>query len=271
MLIAAQVALALTCALAYALRAWLLAREGRGVPVLAIACAAIGLATLILAVVTLWRPGGELLYWRTSERLLIGDLASLLLAIGLTEAVLEPLARTPLRHLSALRRPWIALSLWALCVLVSQWPSVLDAALRHGTLMAAQNVVLVLLSVNMWSALVGSAPCPRPLRHAGAKLAYLMCGRLLLVALACIAIWTPEVHYPHYLGGDTASSLSPLADQGIAGAIVLAEAALLTIGLLLWLRSQIGHADTRAPIAATASVEEPTQAGTAALAIDAQA
>lgn len=272
MLIAAQIALALIFAFAYGLRAMLLARRGRRVPRPRLSCVALGVTVLIAAVVVLWTRGGELLYWRTAEHLLIGDLAGLLIAVGLTGAVLEPLAKTPLRRLRPLRQPQVALALWALNVLVSQWPAVYDATLRHSSLAAVENMLLVVLSVNMWGALVGAARPPRPLASSGGQIAYLLTGRLLLAALACIAIWSPEAHYPYYLSGDTASSLSPLADQGIAGAIALAETALLAIGLLLWMRAQLGRQAPRPAIAAEVVVaDEGPQNGAGALAVDAQA
>jgi cytochrome c oxidase assembly factor CtaG len=273
LLIAAQIALALIFALAYALRAILLGRRGRRVPAHALACVVLGVVVLIAAIVALWTRGGELLYWRTAEHLLVGDLAGLLIAVGLTSAVIEPIASTPLRRLRSLRRPQIALALWAINLLVWQWPAIYDATLRHSSLAAVENVLLVALSVNMWATLVGDARPPRPLRSSGGKIAYLLTGRLLLAALACIAIWSPEVHYPYYLSRDTASSLSPLADQGIAGAIALGEAALLAIGLLLWMRAQLGRSPARRPSIATELLvnEEAGQSGAGALAMDVQA
>lgn len=273
MLIAAQLALALSFALAYALRVMLLARAGRRVAAFRLACVALGALVAIAAVATLWTRGGELLYWRTAEHLLIGDLAGLSIAVGLTAAVLQPLARTPLRRLRPLRRPQVALMLWAANLLVWQWPSVYDASLRHSSLAAVENMLLLVLSVNMWTALVGEVRPPHPLRSAGGRIAYLLTGRLLPIALACVAIWSPEVHYPYYLSRDTASSLSPLADQGIAGAIALGEAALLAIGLLLWMRARLGRPPARPAVAAAEVLlaEEGAQSGAGAFAMDAQA
>lgn len=283
MLSAAQVVLVAILALAYGLRARHLARAGAPVPLAKLLWASLGLAALPASMLALASPGRELLYWRTVERLLIGDLACLPIALGLTDAVMAPLARTPLRHLRLLNRPSPALALWTANLLVWQAPAIFDATLRHDYFAFLQQTLLIALGVNMWVALLRGVLGPGRRMSEGGAAAYATIGRLIAIGVACIGIWSPDVYYPYYLRSDSASSTSPLADQGIAGAVMLGEMALVAICLLLWIGSRdagrAAHVPARvsagadpadgAAGAGSAAAVEPAQAA-AALAIDTQ-
>src|SRR6202012_605712 len=54
-------------------------------------------------------------------------------------------------------------------------------------------------------------------------------------ALGNIFLWSGTVFYSYYLHGDAAYNISPLADQSIAGAIMMVEESILTLGLFCWL------------------------------------
>jgi cytochrome c oxidase assembly factor CtaG len=274
MLSAAQIVIVGIMALAYGLRARHLARAGAPVPRAKLLWAAVGLAALPASMLALASSGKELLYWRTVEHLLIGDLACLPIALGLTGAVLSPLARTPLRHLRLLSRPPLALALWTANLLVWQLPAIFDATLRHDYLTFLQQALLIALGVNMWVALLrGVLSAERPIGE-GRAAAYVTIGRLIAIGVACIGIWSPDVYYPYYLRGDSASSTSPLADQGIAGAVTLGEMALIAICLLLWMSSRTRQAAAHASLRSSAHAAEPDAAGAAgsgALAIETQA
>jgi cytochrome c oxidase assembly factor CtaG len=228
---------------------------------------------LLAAMLLLAQPGRETLYWRTVERLLSGDLAGLLIAIGLTAPLFAPLARTPLRHLRPLARPQVALALWVANLLVWQWPSIFDATLRHDSLALIEDLLLIAASLNMWKALLDTNVTAPAHMSAHGSIAYILIARLAGIALACVAIWSPDVYYPYYLRIDTASSISPLADQGIAGAIMLAEMALVAIGALLWVSARLGRQLEAVPAqpaaAAPAAEAEPAAVAGSALAVDA--
>jgi cytochrome c oxidase assembly factor CtaG len=59
--------------------------------------------------------------------------------------------------------------------------------------------------------------------------------RLAGIALANLFLWSDVVFYPFYLERDSLQHISPIADQNIAGAILMIEGSLLTIGLFCWL------------------------------------
>jgi putative membrane protein len=286
---AVEVALLLLLLAACGVRARALRAAGGRFPNARLACVAAGAAVAIVAIYGLDGPGRRLLYWHTTQRLLIGDAAAPLIALGLAGASPPRMRRLLARRPSPLTQPWVALALWAVDLAVWQLPGPFDASMHHGPLRLLSNALLLILSVNMWAALLPGLSRRKRLGDA-ARIPYVLIGRLIGAGLACVAIWSPDVYYPYYLRGDAVSSTSPLADQGIAGAIMLAEMALVAIVLLCWLRARIGseHATAaRRPVAfeaeltptsaavelsATPAPAELTQAqaGPGALAVDVQ-
>lgn len=266
----AEVVVVLILAVAYAMGAWRLAKTAQPVPRWRLLCVGTGMAVLLATMLVLREPGKELVYWRTVEHLLIADLGAGLIAIGLTAPLLAPLASSPLRRLTVLSRPSVALALWVANLVAWQWPGAFDASLRHDWLTLIENVLLIALSLNMWRALLASMSASQPQMGYRSRIAYVLIARIVGIVLACIGIWSPDVYYPYFLRSDTALSTSPLADQGIAGAIMLAEMALIAIGLLLWMGVRVSRP---APLAQHSIADaEPTQpASSGALAMDAQA
>lgn len=267
MLNAIQAALVLLGLVGLLLRVRNLRRTGRPTSGIGLACVVLGAIVILTAIYALQEPGSRLLYWHTVERLLIGDVASLLIAFGLA-SVSAPSASGARRRGALLTQPRIALPLWIASYLAWMLPGPYDAAMRHASLRLIDNALLVGLSLNMWLALLRMASSQRPPSTLW-PLSYLLIGRIVGAAVACVAIWSPDVYYPYYLRGDSISSTSPLADQGIAGAIMLAEMAFVAIVLLLWLRTQLARSSE---VAATVEpVPAQPAAASALAAADAQA
>ena len=53
--------------------------------------------------------------------------------------------------------------------------------------------------------------------------------------LGNVFLWAGTVFYPVYADGDELWGISPLRDQGLAGAVMMLEGSLVTIGALAWL------------------------------------
>ncbi len=53
--------------------------------------------------------------------------------------------------------------------------------------------------------------------------------------LGNIFLWSGTAFYPYYTHGDAIWHISPIADQNLAGAIMMVEESILTLGLLCWL------------------------------------
>jgi cytochrome c oxidase assembly factor CtaG len=86
----------------------------------------------------------------------------------------------------------------------------------------------------MWLPLVG--PLPKPTWFTdGAKLVYIVLVRFLEAGLANYLIWSGTVLYPDYGAGEAKWNISPLADQGAAGNVMMIWTGFVTLGLFTWL------------------------------------
>jgi cytochrome c oxidase assembly factor CtaG len=222
------------CWIPYHIRARTLAGIGRPVPGWRQGCFVAGLVVLLIAasppVDTL---SDQLLVAHMAEHLLIGDIAALLLVLGLTGPMMAPLLHN--RIAPALRfftDPVVAIICWA--VNFWHWPALYQAALRHDALHALEHATFLAFGMCVWMALLGPWPKPQWFNN-GARLAYVVAVRLIGTVLANVLIFGGTVFYPIYRAGDVHWHISPTADQVAAGGLMMVEESLLTIGLFCWL------------------------------------
>ena len=222
-----QLAPATIAGILYALRAHHLSERGRPVPGWRQASFYGGLLLIVLALTALGDLAGETFVWHMTEHLLLGDLATLLLVLGLTGPLLAPLLRTRvLGPLRALSNPLVALPLWALNLYLWHLAPLHEAAVRHEAVHALQHGLFIACGMAMWMPLFG--PLPQPAWFGNlAKLVYIVVVRLIGAVLGNVIVWSGTVLYPVY--GE------PVADQTTAGAIMMVESSLLTLGLFGWL------------------------------------
>jgi cytochrome c oxidase assembly factor CtaG len=169
------------------------------------------------------------------EHLLLGDIAALLLVLGLTGPLLAPVLRIRLfDRLRALAHPAVAFPLWAVDLYLWHLPALYQAALRHPAIHVLEHALFLGLGVNMWMCLFGPLPMPRWFGNLG-RLLYIVAVRLTATVLGNIFLWSGTVFYPFYLHGDAIYHISPIADQNLAGAIMMVEESILTLGLFCWL------------------------------------
>jgi len=206
-----------------------------------------GLALAAAALAGLGPTAQHLLWVHMLQTIALGDLAALLIVLGLTTAVLEPLLRMPLlRRLTALAHPAVAFPLWLLDLYAWHLRVLFQAAMHHSSLQVLEHAMFLVLGINMWMCLFGPLPKPRWFGN-GAKLGYVLAVRLTGATLANIFLWSGTIFYPYYLTGEARFHISPIADQNIAGAIMLGEEAILTVCLLYWLfKHAAGEARERA-------------------------
>ncbi|HEX4187637.1 MAG TPA: cytochrome c oxidase assembly protein [Solirubrobacteraceae bacterium] len=222
-------------AMLYARRVHTLSAGAHPVPRWRQACLYSGLALIATALVALDSPSSELLYAHMAEHLLIGDIASLLIVLGLTAPLLAPVLRISLfDRLRALSNPLIAFPLWAVNLYVWHVPALYEAALRDPAIHALEHAMFLGFGVNMWMCLFGPLPMPAWFGNL-AKLLYIVAVRLTGAILGNIFVWSGTVFYAFYLRGDAVHHLSPISDQSIAGATMMVEESLLTLGLFCWL------------------------------------
>jgi cytochrome c oxidase assembly factor CtaG len=222
-------------ALLYARRVRTLAAAGHAPAGWRRACFYGGLLLILAALTSLGVPSQELLYAHMIEHLLLGDLAALLIVLGLTGPMLAPVLRIgAFDRLRALAHPAVAFPLWALDLYVWHIPTLYEAALRHSAVHALEHAMFLGFGINMWMCLLGPLPMPSWFTNLG-RLLYIVAVRLAGAVLGNVLLWSASVFYPFYVHSDAAHGIRAVADQNIAGAIMMVEESLLTIGLFCWL------------------------------------
>jgi putative membrane protein len=221
--------------LLYARRVRTLASTRHPVPGWRQACFYAGFVTIAAALTSLGSASQDLLYMHMIEHLLLGDIAALLIVLGLTGPLIAPILKIKLfDRLRALSHPAIAFPLWAADLYVWHAPALYQAALRHSGVHALEHAMFLAFGINMWMCLVGPLPTPSWFGNLG-RLGYIVIVRLAGTVLGNIFLWSGTVFYPFYSRGDAIHHISPLADQNIAGAIMMVEESFLTLGLFCWL------------------------------------
>jgi cytochrome c oxidase assembly factor CtaG len=214
-------------AIPYGVRARTLARRGRPVPTWRLWCFGSGLLLLALATSSpVLDEASARLTAHMAEHLVIADVASLLLVLGLTGPLLAPLLRVrAIDRLRALTHPVPAFLIWALNLWLWHLSFAYEGALRHDLVHVLQHVCFLLAGMNLWMPLFGPFPKPRWF-GLGAQLVYIIAVRMTGSVLANVFLWSGTVFYGWY--GD-------LADQSGAGAVMMVEESITTIALFGWL------------------------------------
>jgi putative membrane protein len=240
-----QVAALTVVAVAYTIRAGTLSREERPVPSWRIGCFAGGLFLIAVAFGSpLGRLDDELVLAHMVQHLLLGDLGALLVVLGLTGPLLQPLlANRWLGWLRHLAHPLVALPLWAVDLYVWHAPVLYQAATEHSAIHALQHSCFIGFGVLMWMPLVGPLPQPRWF-GLPAKLGYLIGVRFTGIVLGNVFMWSNSVFYPDYGPGEAKWHIAAVTDQSIAGVIMMVEGGLVTLGVLAWLFLRWAQEDT---------------------------
>ncbi len=207
-----------------------------------------GVGVGVLAVVSPLDALAEdaLLSAHMAQHLALGDLAPLLVVLGLRGAVSLFLLPAPLlvavaraaavrRVLSFLLQPLVSLGVWAASLAVWHVPQLYDAALAHPALHVLEHASLFLGGLLLWTQIVDPARRRRLSvgRRAALAATALLAGMVLSeVLLASGPLYT---HYAHV--ADRPFGLTWATDQGRAGLLMMAEQ-IATLApaaaLLLW-------------------------------------
>jgi len=180
-----------------------------------------------------------------AQHLVIGDLAPLLLVLGvrgpicvflLPAPVLRPLARSrPVRAtVDALLQPVVSFAVWAIALGAWHVPRAYGLALDHPAVHLIEHASLFLGGLLLWIQIVDPArrhrlsPGRRAAFAAAALAASMALGEVLLAAAPL---------YPHYAQADRPFGLTYASDQNRAALLMMLEQA-ATLGvaaaLLLW-------------------------------------
>lgn len=219
--------------------------DGRDVALWRQLCFGAGLLTITVA---LFSPIGhiseELVLAHMGEHLLLGDVATLLLVLGLTKSVLQPvLAIRAVNRLQVLTHPAIALPLWALNLYFWHVPALYDSAYGTAPVHALEHGTFILFGCLMWMPIFGPLPKPEWF-GAGWKVAYVVAARFVGAVLGNVLMWSGSVLYPIYAAGEREWGISPIADQSTAGVIMMVEGTFLLLGVLAWVFFEVAREGT---------------------------
>jgi cytochrome c oxidase assembly factor CtaG len=231
-----QLAPAFTVGVMYFLRARTLKERGAPVPSWRQWCWYGGLALMVATLVSpVAHLSDELFFAHMVEHLLLADLGALLLVLGLTGPLLQPVLSAPgLRWLRFMAHPIVAISLWTANFYLWHLPALYQGAVEHDAVHALQHLLFVAFGIGMWLALLGPLPKPAWFGN-GAKIGYIVAVRLIQSVLANALLWSSGVLYPRYAAGERYWGISPANDQSAAGAIMMVEGSIVTILLFCWL------------------------------------
>jgi putative membrane protein len=232
-----QLVPALCFGTAYLMRTRHLARKGRPVAAVRQVAFYAGVSVAVLALVSPIDYLGEerLLYVHMIQHLLLGDIAPLLIVLGLTGAVLRPvLAIRWIRPLRALAHPLVALPLWIVDLYAWHLRVLYHAALHHDGIHALEHFFFFTCGALMWAAVIEPVPGPEWFGN-GWKAVYTLVVRTAGGILGTLFVWAGHAFYPYYASGDALSGVSPVTDQQIAGAIMFVEGSVVTLLAFAWL------------------------------------
>jgi putative membrane protein len=232
-----QLAAPLVLAAGYAFRARELASRSRGLPAARQTAFYAGILILVLAVVSpVDTVGEERLFWvHMTQHLMLGDLAPLLIVIGMSGPMLRPLlAVSWIRRLRGLAHPLVALPLWTVNLYVWHLASLYDAALAHAAVHALEHLLFFSTGALMWAAVIEPLPGPAWFGN-GWKAVYVLAVRTIQGILANVFLWSGHAFYGRYAAGERAEGMSPHTDQAIGGGIMLVEGAIVTLAVFAWL------------------------------------
>jgi len=219
----------------YAIRAANLARDGRPVPTWRIVTYFSGLGLILAVFVSpVAHIGGELVLAHMIQHLLIGDIAALLIVLGLTRSILQPvMALKAFEKLQTLMLPQIALTLWIANLFIWHVPALYEGAVTNEAVHALQHSCFIGVGFLLWMPIAG--PLPRPAWFSGGiQVGYVGVSRLASAGLGNIFMWSGTVLYPVYAPGQAYWEISPLTDQGTAGVIMMIEGGIVTLGILAY-------------------------------------
>lgn len=198
------------------------------------------LAGLLVALIALispldWYGEHRLLWAHMVQHLLLGDIAPLLVVLGLSGALLRPLlARRWLRPLRGLAFPLLALPIWIVDLALWHLPGPYQAALRNSNIHALEHTCFFVTGALMWAAVI--EPLPGPVWFTGGwKAVYTLAVRTLGTIVAFVFIFAGSPLYNYYLARHGGSVTAALNDQRAAGAIMFIEGGVVTVLAFAWI------------------------------------
>lgn len=206
-----------------------------------------GMACLVGALVTPVDALSERLFSaHMAQHILIGDLAAILLLLGLTKVILRPVTarlRRVEESLGLLAHPAVTALVYAGTLWLWHLPALYELGLRTPELHPLQHAAFFAAPLIFWWPLL--SPVAGRRRPQGMAIVfYLAVGKVMMGILASVITFSPVVFYDFYAEQPDYWGLTPAADQSIAGAMMMAEQSIVfTVAVVLLFVRMLGDSE----------------------------
>jgi cytochrome c oxidase assembly factor CtaG len=212
---------------------------GRGAGPLQATCFGLSMLILFAALISpLDRLGEDYLFVaHMAQHILLGDLAPLLLLLGLSRVIMRPATRRLHgleRRLGALASPPAFIVLWLAFVYVWHIPALYVGAIHHAPVHALEHVTFFTAGTLVWWPLIQPVPMRRRLTGI-APFAYIFSAKIGLAALGIYLTWSSNLLYDHYGTVPRIWGLTPIEDQNVGGAMMMVEQSIVLVIVLVFL------------------------------------
>jgi putative membrane protein len=230
-----EVGVPLAIAALYLKRAHTLGRERRPVPGWRQFCFGLGMVVVGGSVAGPIDDQADKLLWvHMIQHLMLADVASLLIVLGFTGPLLQPLlsfrAGRPLRVLT---HPVVAISAFTINLYIWHIPFLYQAVLTDTPLHVFEHLLFLSTGIMLWMPLFGPLPKPQWFGK-GAHVIYTVGIWAPSMIMANVFMWADTIFYPDYTKTAEAAGISAIADQSTSGAILMAECTFLALGVFAW-------------------------------------
>ena len=162
------------------------------------------------------------------QHVLLGDVAPILLLLGLSRVIMRPATRRLVRVERALgpfASPWTGVAIWLGLMYLWHVPVMYEAALASPLVHLLEHASFFGAGVAVWWPLVQPVPMRHRLSGLG-MVAYIGVAKFGLAALGLYLTWSSTVLYAHYTEVPRIWGLSAIDDQNAGGAIMMVEQSL---------------------------------------------
>ena len=192
-----------------------------------------GLLTLLIALASPIDALGEdyLFSMHMTQHVLLGDIAPVLLLLGLSRVIMRPATR----RLAAVERlmgpfahPATGIVLWLGLIYLWHVPTLYVAAIESPALHALEHFSFFAAGIAVWWPLIQPVPMRRKLTGLW-TFAYIGAAKAGLAALGLYLVWSTTVAYGYYETVPRVWGLSAIEDQNVGGAIMMVEQSLVLV------------------------------------------
>ncbi len=231
-------------------RRWRAARREAGpaaAPGWRLACFVGGLVLVLAALVSpIDHLGEQMFLWHMVQHLLLLDLASIALIVGLTRVILRPVTRRIHRLERAagpLASPIFAVFAYVGGMYLWHIPAMYDAALEHPTLHILEHLTFVVIGGLYWWHLLSPIRSRQRLTGLG-PVAYMFSAKIMVGLLGVLLTFSPNALYSFYSGRPDYWGMNDVTDQNVGGAVMaLQQSIVMGIALVVLLLRTLSESE----------------------------